>query len=304
MQELDFRNQKIGLVLEGGGLRGTYTSGVLDAFLDNGVRFPYIIGVSAGVCNAVSFVSRQKGRSAAINIEHCNDKDYYSVRNLLLTGSIFGEKMMFDTIPHKLYPFDYDTYRKEYTKLIAGTTDCTTGKPVYYEINDLRNQYDIVNASSWLPLLSKMVRYDGRKLLDGGASDSIPVQKALDDGCEKVVVILTQPAGFRKEPSNSTSLAAVRYRRYPNLVKTLANRHNVYNQTLDLLAKLEQSGTAIVIRPSQALGLSRLEKDPEKLRRAQKLGYADGIQALEQQLCHWIPGLDASSYHAVQDNLF
>jgi len=121
---------------------------------------------------------------------------------------------------------------------------------------------------------------------------------------EKVVVILTQPAGFRKEPSNSTSLAAVRYRRYPNLVKTLANRHNVYNQTLDQLAKLEQSGMAIVIRPSQALGLSRLEKDAEKLRRAQRLGYADGIQALEQHLCHWMPGLDASSYHAVQDNLF
>lgn len=273
---------KVGLVLEGGGLRGTYTSGVLDAFLDGELRFPYIIGVSAGVCNAVSFVSQQKGRSAKINIEHSDDKNYHSFRNLLLKGSIFNEQMLFDDLPHKLYPFDYETYQREYTCLLAGTTDCLSGKPVYYELDDLRNQYDIVKASSWLPFVSPMVEYDGRKLLDGGVADSIPIRKSIADGNEKNIVVLTQPAGYRKKPSRQDKLAHLKYRKYPNLIDAIVNRYQNYNDTLDFIAEQERLGNVIVIRPSEDLGLSRLEKDKEKLQRAADLGYQDGMAKLER----------------------
>lgn len=272
---------RVGLVLEGGGLRGTYSSGVLDSFLEEDLRFPYIIGVSAGVCNAVSFLSRQKGRSAQINIEHCNDKNYYSFRNLLLQGSIFSEKMLFEDLPHKLYPFDYETYQKEYTCLMAGTTDCVTGKPVYYELNDLRHQYDIVKASSWLPFVSPMVEYDGKKLLDGGIADSIPIKKSIADGNEKNVVILTQPVGYRKPPSKQSRMAYLIYRQYPNLIDAIVKRHEVYNQTLDFIEEQERLGKAIVIRPTKDLGVSRLEKDGEKLRQIAQLGYHDGMEKME-----------------------
>lgn len=271
-----------GLVLEGGGLRGVYTSGVLDAFLDAGIEFPYIIGVSAGVCNAVSFISKQRGRSAKINIEHCQDKDYYSFRNIVKTGGIFNEDMMFEKMPHKLYPFDYNTYRKCYHKLIAGTTDCMTGQAVYYELDDLKNQYEIVKASSWLPFVSKMVSVHGRKLLDGGIADSIPVEKSIADGNEKNVIILTQPAGYRKKESSSNRLAGVIYRRYPNLVEALTTRHEHYNRTLELIEQLEQQGKAVVVRPSEDLGLSRLERNPEKLLHACRLGYRDGKEMVER----------------------
>ena len=274
----------VGLVLEGGGLRGTYTSGVLDAFMEYEIKFPYIIGVSAGICNAVSYLSQQKGRSAQINMNHCNDKNYYGLGNFFKTGSIFSEKMLFDLIPHELYPFDYDTYQKEcqHTKLIAGTTDCVSGKPVYYELNDLRNQYDIVKATSWLPFLSQMVEYDGKKLLDGGASDSIPVKKSIADGNEKNVIVLTQPEGYRKKSSKQDKLAHIVYRKYPNLIDNLVNRYQTYNDTLDEIKKLESEGKAFVIKPSRPLGLGRLEKDPEKIRFAYEMGYEDAVNGMEK----------------------
>lgn len=276
--------KQVGLVLEGGGLRGTYTSGVLDAFMKHQIWFEYIIGVSAGICNAVSYVSRQPGRSTLININHCDDKEYYSFGNLLKTGAIFNEKMLFDKIPHELYPFDYETYQKCYRKLLAGVTNCATGKAEYYELNDLRNQYDIVKASSWLPFVSKMVDYDGKKFLDGGIADSIPIQKSIADGNQKNVVVLTQPKGFRKTKSSEYKLSYLLYRNYPNLIDTLMNRYQTYNDTLDVIEQLEQQGKVFVIRPSQDLGLSRLEKDREKIRRASDLGLKDTEAVLSQMM--------------------
>lgn len=283
---------QIGLVLEGGGLRGTYTAGVLDAFLDEGIKFPYILGVSAGVCNALSYISGQKGRSAQINIEHCNDKTYYSVENLLKTGNMFGEDMMFRRLPDELYPFDYEAYAREYqhTKLLAGTTDCKTGKAVFFEVSDPKNQYDIVKASCWLPFISKIVRYDGKELLDGGVADSIPVWKAFEDGCDRAVVVLTRPAGYQKKPSKANNLAHLRYRKYPNLIDAITHRYEVYNETLKQLDRWEAQGKVLIIRPSQDLGITRLEKDPEKLRQASQLGYADGM-AKADQIRNWLAGI-------------
>lgn len=300
MNNLDFKDKNVGLVLEGGGLRGVYTAGVLDAFLDNEVKFPYVIGVSAGVCNAVSYFSKQKGRNIKINVEHCDDKEYFGVRNMLKKGSMFNEEMMFDKLPHQLYPFDYDTYSKEYTKLIAVVTDCERGEPLYYELDDLKNQYDIVKASSWLPFISKMVKFDGKKLLDGGVTDSIPVKKALKDGCEKCVVVLTRPKDYRKEPSKATNLSNVVYRKYPNLIKALYNRHKDYNDTLDYIEKLEEEGKIVVIRPSEALDISRLEKDPQKLLKAYRLGYDDAIKQIKEQFSKL--DVDVNSEEVISNN--
>lgn len=280
MNMINKNNEKIGLVLEGGGLRGVYTSGVLDAFLDNDIKFPYVIGVSAGVCNAISYFSKQRGRNIKVNVEHCDDKEYFSIKNILKKGAMFNENMLFDKIPHNLYPFDYDTYTKEYTTLKAVVTDCETGKPIYYELNDLKNQYDIVKASSWLPFISKMVHYDGKKLLDGGVSDSIPIKKALEDGCKKCVVVLTRPKEYRKTANKSGLVANIVYRNYPNFAKAISTRYKKYNDTLDYIEKLEKQGKIVVIRPSETLDVARLEKDPQKLIKAYRLGYDDAVDQM------------------------
>lgn len=300
MNKFDFKDKNIGLVLEGGGLRGVYTAGVLDAFLDNNVKFPYVIGVSAGVCNAVSYFSKQKGRSIKINVEHCDNKEYFSFRNILKKGAMFNEDMLFDKLPHQLYPFDYDTYSKEYTKLMAVVTDCERGKPLYYELNDLKNQYDIVKASSWLPFISKMVNYDGKKLLDGGITDSIPVKKALSDGCDKCVVVLTRPKEYRKTSSKANNLANIVYRKYPNLIKAICTRYSNYNDTLDYIQKLEEEGKIIVIRPSESLDISRLEKDPQKLLKAYRLGYDDTIIQIKKEFCKL--GIEVEENDVISNN--
>jgi predicted patatin/cPLA2 family phospholipase len=276
--------QQIGLVLEGGGLRGLYTSGVLDALLDQQIKIPYVIGVSAGVCNAVSYLSHQKGRSASINIEHCNDPEYYSFRHFLKTGNIFNPDMMFNKMVYELYPFDFETYENSKMTLIAGTTDCETGLPVYYKLDGLKDKMTVIQASSWLPFLSKIVEYDGKKLLDGGISDPIPVKKSIADGNQKNIIVLTQPKGYQKSPSKINALAPIKYHRYPKLVELLKTRHTLYNQTLSYIEKLEQEGTALVFRPSASLGISRLEKDQQKLKAAYQQGYNDVVNQIDQIL--------------------
>lgn len=272
---------QVGLVLEGGGLRGVYTAGVLDAFLEQNIKIPYVIGVSAGACNAVSYLSNQKGRSAAINIEHCNDPEYYGFRNLITKGAIFNEDMLFRKMPEELYPFDYDTYESCGIKLMVGATDCVNGGEVYYSMEGLKDKMVIVKASSWLPYVSPMVEYDGKKLLDGGIADPIPVRKSIADGNDKNIIVLTQPQGYKKSPSSVIRLAKIKYRRFPKLIEMLKNRHQVYNQTLAFVDQLEAEGKAVVLRPSQSLGLSRLEKDAEKLKAAYRLGYADALEKIK-----------------------
>lgn len=271
---------KTGLVLEGGGLRGMYSNGILDTFLEEGIEFPYCIGVSAGVCNGVSFISKQPYRSMDINITYINNKDYLSLRNFVKEGSIFGYKMMLDTIPHKLNPFDYETYENSPCVLYACTTNCNTGKPCYFELKNLRQKYDIVRATTSLPFVSTMVDINGEKHLDGGITDSIPIKKAIADGCEKNVIILTRPKEYRKTVSTESKLAKVFYKKYPKLVEALENRHIVYNQTLDYIEKLEQEGKVFVFRPSQNLAVSRTEKDTKKLKAIYELGLEDAKNAM------------------------
>ena len=264
-----------GLVLEGGGMRGLYTAGVLDAFLDAGIAFDYVIGVSAGACNAVSYLTGQRGRNYHVNIDYINDKRYMSVQNFLKDGCLFSEEMMFHKIPKELLPFDYEAFRQSKVSFVACCTSCLTGKPVYHRVDDLEADYKPVLASMSLPLVSKMVSYHGDLLLDGGMADPIPVEKALHDGCDKLVAVLTREKGYRKEPESTLKVAKVFYRKYPKLVKAIADRHILYNAQLDLCRKLEEEGRAIVINPDEKVSIKRTEKDVQKLDALYHLGYKD-----------------------------
>lgn len=273
--------QQCGLILEGGGLRGLYTSGVLDALMDCELEFPSVLGVSAGVLNALSFISHQKGRSRDINITYINDKRYFGAGNLIRTGSIFGAEMMFHLIPDIYMPFDYDTYEASPCTLTAVVTDCETGQAAYYPVKDLKNNYDIVRATSSLPFVSKIVEYDGGKLLDGGLTDSIPIKQSIKMGFEKNVVVLTQHREYRKTPPKQPLFVQRYYRNYPNLSEAILNRYKMYNDTLEEIDLLEKEKKIFVIRPRQPLGLKRFEKDTGKLRRAYDWGYDNTIQVID-----------------------
>lgn len=274
--------ENIGLVLEGGGLRGVYTSGVLDAFLDNNIEFNYCVGVSAGVCNALSYISKQKERNKNVNINYINDKRYFSIRNLITTGSMFGYKMLFDTIPNELLPFDYNAYERSNCRLIAGTTDCIAGEGVYYELDTIRDKYEIVNASISLPYISRISKYDNRYLLDGGIADPIPIRKSISDGNEKNVVVLTQHKGYEKSASSLNNYAKIKYRKYPEFIKLLSQRHIIYNETLSYISKLEEEKKVFAIYPSKPLEISRFEKDTNRLNEVYELGYSDTLRVIEK----------------------
>jgi len=275
------RMNNIGLVLEGGGLRGIYTAGVLDAFLLNGIELNYCIGVSAGVCNALSYISKQKERSRNVNINYINDKRYFSIRNFITTGSMFGYRMLFDTIPNELLPFDYDSYKKSSCRLVAGATDCVTGEEVYYTLDSVRKQYDIINASISLPFISRIVKYDNKELLDGGLADPIPIKKSIADGNEKNIVVLTQHRGYQKTPSSLNNYAKIKYKRYPKLIEVLNERHNIYNDTLGNISILEEEKKVFAIYPSKPLEISRFEKDTNKLLDVYNLGLSDTLNSMD-----------------------
>ena len=230
---------KTALVLEGGGMRGVYTTGVLDCFLDEAITFPYVIGVSAGACHATSYLSGQRGRSFRVNTAYLKGGRYVGMGNLLKYGSMFNMDFIFDEIPNRLDPFDYDAFSRADCTFLSVATDCFTGKPVYLSHNRTREDNDVIRASSSLPLVSHMVKYKGLELLDGGVTDSIPVRRAAADGYSRQVVVLTRDRSYRKEPLGNLLPYKLLYRRYPRLVEAVKNRHIDYNQSLDFLAREE-----------------------------------------------------------------
>ncbi len=271
-----------GLVLEGGGMRGVYTAGVLDLFIDKGLYFKNCYGVSAGATQCCSYLSKQRGRALKLNVDYMKDKRYASFRNLLKEGNYFGRKFTMETIPNELEPYDYDQYMKTGANFYAVATECKTGEPAYLKIENMRQDIDKVWASCTLPLLSKMVHVDGKEYLDGGMSDSIPVLKAMADGNEKVIVVLTRDADYRKSPNKMIGLIKMKYRKYPGLVKDMKERHIRYNETLETLEKLEKEGKIFVIRPKKKVEVGRLEKDGEKMTALYDCGYEDAKECFEQ----------------------
>ena len=261
------------LVLEGGGLRGVFTCGVLDCFMDKGIRFPFTVGVSAGACNGLSYMSGQRGRAKSSNIDLMDKHHYVGFKYLLTQGCIMDYKLLFEDFPEKIIPYDYEAYFANTDRFVMVTTNCLTGKAEYLEEkSDSKRVMDIVRASSSLPYVTKITYVDGVPMLDGGIADSIPVEYARSQGYERMVVVLTRNKGYRK---NEKQLPVPKfiYRRYPELRKTLASRNAQYNRTMEMIESLEDEGRMTVIRPVHPIEVDRMEKDTDKLRALYQEGY-------------------------------
>lgn len=268
----------MGLVLEGGALRGQYTAGVLDTFLEAGIEFPYIIGVSAGASIACSYVSKQFGRNRQIVDQFRHDRRYLSLTNFLETGSLFGMDFIYDEVPNHLLPFDFETFDAAPSRFVTVCTDCESGRPVYYD----KEGYDVLTvlrASASMPFLSPMVDYQGRLLLDGALSDSLPWHRAVSEGFAKNVVVLTRPKGYRKTKPPQW-LARWVYRHYPRLVEAINHRWEQYNASLEAIETAENDGRALVIRPSRELSIGRTERSLAKLTQLYDLGREDARMVL------------------------
>ena len=256
---------KVGLVLEGGGMRATFTAGVLDAFMRENIFFKYVIGVSAGASNSISYISRQPGRGKVVNIDFLRKYKYCGWRAFFHTGRFMDYDFLFNEVPSKLYPLDIDAFCKSDCSYVSVATNCRTGLPVYFEKQSEPGKIVAVcRASCSLPVLCSPVFIDGEPYLDGGVCDSIPVGRALSDGCDKAVVILTRPAGFRK-PERDIRLPFFMYRKYPKFKEALRVRNYNYNRQMEFLENLEAEGRAFVIRPETCLKAGRLEADPDIL---------------------------------------
>jgi predicted patatin/cPLA2 family phospholipase len=267
------------LILEGGGLRGNYTAGVLDAFLDQGLEFPCVIGVSAGAGMGCSFVSKQKERNLHILKTFRRDPRYLSVRSFIKTGNYFGLDFIYNDIPNKYAPFDLETFLASPSRFITVCTGCETGEAVYFEKGP--DILTIMKASSAMPFVSRMVEYQGRKYLDGGISDSIPLAKALAEGFAKNVIVLTHPEGYHRKKEIQPP-ARLFYSKYPRLMQTMEGFVENYNRSLAFAEGEAAAGRALLIRPSVDLKVSRTEKDVDKLIRLYELGLKDGKAAAAQ----------------------
>ncbi|MGL4730297.1 MAG: patatin-like phospholipase family protein [Clostridium sp.] len=273
---------KLGLVLEGGGTRGAYTSGVLDCFMEKNFYTDYVIGVSAGACNGAFYLSRQIQGSKKITIDILDDLKYISYKNFIKNKNIIQMDLMFKKIPNHYGFFDYKTFDESSSQLVIVATDCDTGKPVYFTKYRNEDIWDICKASSSLPFVCPIVEFGGKRLLDGGVSDSIPVKKAIEDGCDKVILILTRDKTYRKKQLKAKLLMEKVYREYPKLKEAILNRYETYNSTLEYIRKLEQEGKVFVIRPEHPIEIGRTEQHKEKLEKVYNLGYEDGEKYLEE----------------------
>lgn len=277
---------KTGLVLEGGGMRGMYTDGILDVFLDQNLSFDGVIGVSAGAIHGSSFVSGQKGRNLRYYKKYIRDNRFISMRNLLRTGDIAEVQFCYHDLPEKLDLYDYDAFHRSKTEFYAVCSNVETGQPEYIRITDMKGQIDVIRASASLPYVSRLVQVDGMKLLDGGCTDSIPLMAFRKMGFSRNVVILTRPKTYRKEPEQ-LAMAKLRYRKYPAFVEALSHRHERYNETLQKIEELEKAGEIFVIRPDQPLEIGRLERSPEKLQQVYDLGKRDALMKMKD-LKSWL----------------
>ena len=280
--EMDFR--KTGLVLEGGGMRGVFTCGVLDYMMDYGVEFPYAVGVSAGACNGLSYMSRQRGRAKYSNIDLLDKYHYIGLKHLWYQHSILDQRLLYELFPKEILPYDYDAYFRNPARFEMVTTDCVTGRACYLEEkHDEKRLLDIAKASSSLPYVCPITYVDGHPMLDGGIVDSIPVMRAVEQGYGFNVVVLTRNRGFRKTEKDIRVPSFI-YRRYPRLRQALSRRCEAYNAQLELVEKMEDEGKILAIRPVRKVTVNRIERDISKLTALYDEGYACARQALQDFL--------------------
>jgi len=257
---------KKGLILEGGAMRGMFTAGVLDVFMENGIEFDGAVGVSAGATFGCNFKSKQIGRAIRYNKRFAKDWRYCSFRSLIFTGDMYGAKFCYDTLPKELDKMDFENYKKTPMDFYCVVSDCRTGKPLYKKLETC-DDHDLLwmRASASMPLVSRLVKVDGYRLLDGGMTDSIPLTFFEEMGYNRNLVILTQPKEYKKKPASFMSLIALALHKYPAIVEAMRHRHEVYNEEKSLVFEKAARGELMVICPDSPLGISRTESDPEKL---------------------------------------
>ncbi|MBK3519808.1 patatin-like phospholipase family protein [Carboxylicivirga marina] len=289
---MEYKVDKTALVLEGGGFRGIFSAGVLDYFLKANLHFPYAIGVSAGAAYGISYASQQFERNRVVNERYTADSRYMSWMNFIRTGNLFNPDFIYDEIPNNLVPFDYKAAFDSFCDFNIVVTNVQTGEPEYYSSKELNEQelLSAIQASGSLPLVSKMVPFKGAYYLDGGIADSIPVNKALQSGCERAVVVLTRNQDYRKEPAKFQWVIQKKYGKYPHFVNKILRRADAYNQTLDLISDLEKEGKVYVIRPQEQLEVSRIENNPKKLDKLYVQGYTEMSQNIDALLKWLFPG--------------
>lgn len=278
---------KKGLVLEGGAMRGLFTAGVLDVLMENKIEFDSCIGVSAGAAFGCNFKSGQIGRAIRYNTRFCKDKRYCSVRSLIKTGDIFGAEFCYHTIPEKLDKFDIEAYDNSDIEFYVVCTDVYTGKPVYHLCDKVDNDaYEWFRASASMPMVSKPVKVGGMTLLDGGMSDSIPLEFMVNKGLDKNLVILTQPRDYTKEKASAMGLMKLSLRKYPNMIKCIADRHEMYNKQREYVFEKEKSGEAFIICPEEKLPIGRIEHDEAVLRKVYEIGRKTAEKNLDRLIAY------------------
>lgn len=274
---------KAALVLEGGALRGMYTSGVLDTFLKNNMEFECVAGVSAGALNAMSYISKQPGRSAKINLEYCDDPRYIGRKAFIKNKGIIGYDYLFGDISEDKVPFDFKSFKNTNQRFVIVTTNCEKAETEYLEKSNCNDLFKAAQASSSMPLASAMVEINNNHYLDGAVTTSIPVKWALEQGYEKVVVVLTRDKTYRKPmiTNKMKKLYKLAYHKYPKLIEKLNTMPERYNKLQEELLELEKEGKIFIIRPEKEVTVSRLEKDKEKLENLYKEGIAEAEKNLE-----------------------
>jgi predicted patatin/cPLA2 family phospholipase len=275
------------LILEGGAMRGQFTSGVLDFFMEHGLWAEHVIGVSAGALNGYHYVAGDIGRSGYLNVKYCDDWRYLSLRSFALTGNAFGAEFVFDEVPNELEPFNFDAFRSSPIKLTTVASNLETGEPHYFTFGDPKADIDYLRASAAMPLVSKIVEVGGKKLLDGGPCDSVPLLYSIITGAEKHIVVLTQDASYVKPPNKLMTLARQLYPEYPHFCERIQYRHFEYNRTYRLLPKLHEQGSIFVIRPPEPITISNMEKDALKLLDLYEMGYTEAAHSFNQ-LIHYL----------------
>lgn len=273
----------IALVLEGGGMRGAYTAGVLDVLHDQGFKFGGYAGTSAGATHLCNYLSEQRDRNFRLDTIHSQDKRYMSLGNWLRTGNYFDLKFCYHTVPEEIDPFDFDTFKKNAAEsdFYAAASNVETGSAEHLLVRDLRTQMDAIRASSSLALASSLVEYEGKKMFDGNTADSIPFEFMDSIGFKKQVVIVTRPKGYKKSANSLLPLYKLVYRKYPKFIEAVGNRHVRYNKCLTTLAQWEKQGRSFVFRPSVNMKINRVEKDASKITALYALGVKDAKDQLE-----------------------
>ena len=278
---------KKGLVMEGGAMRGMFTCGVIDVLMENDIQFDSAVGVSAGATFGLNYVSKQIGRPLRYNKKYCNDKRYASIKSLITTGDIYNVPFCYGTLPYELDIWDTETFYNNPTEFYCVVTDINTGQPVYHRCDNrdsTRNGIDIqwIRASASMPVVSRPVEIEGDLFLDGGMSDSIPLEFMEQQKCNKILVIETQPDDYVKQPQKYMGLVKLKMKKHPKMVEVMKNRHFMYNRQKNYVRQKEQAGEVFVIRPVEPLNIGATEKNPNELQRVYDLGRAEALKSLDK----------------------